>query len=148
MQCPAVRLAGMKRRRRQLDGRASLAVLALLLSACTFIGHEKVAGWPALEIAEHYVPEVQMRERCVKYVAFGMSPQACAEFDFARNRCDLWFSADFPPTPAMVEHERLHCQGYDHVGMNTLSEFLARYRASAEGLASAGATAQNSGSGP
>jgi hypothetical protein len=117
----------MKRRRPQLGGRASLALLAVLLSACTVIGHEQVPGWPALEVVEHYVPEAQMRERCVKYVAFGMSPQACAEFDFARKRCDLWFSADFPPTRAMVEHERLHCRGFDHIGMGTMAGILARY---------------------
>jgi hypothetical protein len=117
----------MKSRRQQIGGQAS-AVLLALLTACTFIGHEKVADWPALEIVEHYVPEAQMRERCVKYVAFGMSPQACAEFSFERNRCDLWFSSDFPPTPAMVAHERLHCQGFDHAGMNTMADILARYR--------------------
>ena len=128
----------MIRRRAQLGGRASLVLLALVTSACTVIGHERVADWPALEIVEHYVPEAQMRERCVKYVAFGMSPQACAEFNFARNRCDLWFSADFPPTRAMVDHERLHCRGYDHVGMGTMAGILARYRGTDS--ASTGAT--------
>ena len=121
-------MAAMKRRRLQLGGHASVVLLAMVLTACTIVGHEQVAGWPRLEIVEHYVPEAQMRERCVKYVAFGMSPQACAEFSFDRNRCDLWFSADFPPTPAMVKHERLHCQGYDHAGMNTMADILARYR--------------------
>lgn len=134
------------KRRQQFGGRASLALLAVVLSACTVIGHEKVAGWPAMQVVEHYVPTHEMRERCSKYVAFGMSPEACAEFNLVTNRCDLWFSADFPPPKRIVEHERLHCEGYDHIGMNTLAEFLARYRASADGLASAGAT--NSGSGP
>jgi hypothetical protein len=128
----------MKRRRQQLGGRVSLVLLALLLTACTIIGHEKVADWPALEVYEHYVPEAQMRERCSKYVAFGMSPQACAEFDFARSRCDLWFSSDFPPTRGMVEHERLHCRGYDHIGMGTMAGILARHRGADS--ASAGGT--------
>jgi hypothetical protein len=118
----------MKRRRPQLGGSASMVLLALVLTACTIVGHEQVAGWPQLEIVEHYVPEAEMRERCVKYVGWGMSPQACAEFDFARRRCDLWFSADFPPPRSMVEHEHLHCQGYDHLGMRTMADMLARYR--------------------
>jgi hypothetical protein len=126
-------MARMKRRRPQLGGQASLVLLAMVLSACTVIGHEKVAGWPALEIAEHYVPHPEMRERCAKYVGFGMSPEACAEFDLAARRCNLWFSADFPPNAWIVEHERLHCQGYDHVGAGTLKEILAR----SSGLAAA-----------
>jgi hypothetical protein len=113
-------------------------LLALMLQACTIVGHQQVQGWPQLAVVEHYVPELQLRERCVKYVAFGMSPQACAEFDFAARRCDLWFSADFPPTQSMVEHERLHCQGYDHVGMSTMQDILARYRG--EDSASTGST--------
>ena len=71
------------------------------------------------------------------HVGFGMSPDACAEFDFVRKRCDLWFSADFPPSQAMVEHERLHCQGYDHLGMRTMAGILERYQGQS---ASAGAS--------
>jgi hypothetical protein len=116
------------RRRQQLGGRASLVLMAMVLTACTIVGHQRVAGWPELAVVEHHVPEAEMRSRCAKYVAFGMSPQACAEFNFALRRCDIWFSADFPPTRSMVEHERLHCQGYDHLGMSTMAELLARHR--------------------
>ena len=115
---------------------AVFVLLALALQGCTIVGHERVAGWPQLAVYEHYVPEAELRNRCAQYVAFGMSPQACAEFDFSRLRCDLWFSADFPPTRSMIEHERLHCQGYDHVGMRTMEGILARYY----GSASTGAT--------
>lgn len=110
----------------------------MLLTACTIVGHQRVAGWPELAVIEHYVPETELRERCSKYVGFGMSAQACAEFDFVSRRCDLWFSADFRPSPSMIEHERLHCQGYDHIGMNTMADMLARYRG--DDSASAGAT--------
>lgn len=113
-------------------------LLALALSACTLVGHEKVAGWPRLQVFEHSVPHAEMRERCGKYVGFAMSPEACAEFTFDARRCDIWYSADFPPTRAMIEHERLHCQGYDHIGARTMAEMLARYRG--EDSASAGGT--------
>ncbi len=126
------------RRRQQLGGAANLVFLALVLSACTVVGHEKVQGWPKMEIVSHYVPNDELNERCARYVGFGMLPEACAEFDFKANRCDIWFSADFLPTASMVEHERLHCQGYDHIGQSTMAEMLARYRG--EDYASAGAT--------
>jgi hypothetical protein len=117
---------------------AVFLLLALGFQGCTIVGHERVAGWPQLAVYEHYVPEAQLRDRCSQYVGFGMSPQACAEFDFSRSRCDLWFSAEFPPTRSMIEHERLHCQGYDHVGMRTMEGLLARYYGA--GSASTGAT--------
>jgi hypothetical protein len=69
-----------------------------------------------------------MRERCEKYVGFGMSPLACAEFNLPAKRCDIWFSADFPPTREIVRHERMHCAGYDHAGETTMQRILTRYR--------------------
>ena len=104
-------------------------LLFLFLGACTTIGHEKVEGWPKLTVVEHYVPHHVMRDRCVKYAPWGMSPEACAEFNLAELRCDLWFSADFPPPQAFIEHERLHCAGYDHVGESNMRNFLANWNA-------------------
>src|ERR1041384_6878369 len=96
---------------------AALAVLfPLFLGACTTIGHEKVEGWPELKVVEHYVPHHVMRDRCAKYTSWGSFPEACAEFNLAELRCDLWFSADFPPPKGFIEHERMHCAGYDHTG--------------------------------
>lgn len=105
------------------------------------IGHEKVAGWPQLEIVENYVPNAEMRDRCVKYTGFGMSPIACAEFDFSNRKCYIWFSADFPPSRNVVEHERLHCGGYDHPGETTMAQILRRhYAVIPERSAAAGGT--------
>jgi hypothetical protein len=129
------------KRRQQKGGPAASILLAVLLSACTIVGHEKVAGWPALQMVEHYVPHSEMRERCVQYTGFGMSPEACAEFDLVRRRCDIWYSADFPPGPEIIEHERLHCQGYDHIGGTTLAQILREFSASAQAEASASAGA-------
>jgi hypothetical protein len=108
---------------------ALLFPLFLSLGACTSIGHEKVEGWPQLTVVEHYVPHHVMRDRCVKYTSFGTSPEACAEFNLSEARCDLWFSADFPPPKAFIEHERMHCAGYDHVGENNMRALLARWNA-------------------
>jgi len=119
---------------------AAVAILFLLfLNGCTMIGHRKVEGWPQLAIHEHYVPHAQMRDRCVKYAPWGTSPEACAEFNLAERRCDLWFSADFPPPAFFVKHERMHCDGYDHEGETNMHDFLAAYRASQQRTASAAA---------
>ena len=108
---------------------AMLLLLAASLSACTIVSHERVADWPQLQVVEHSVPEAEMRDRCGKYVAFGFSPLACAEFHFEARRCDVWYSADFPPSRAVIEHERLHCAGHDHIGGGTMHELLQEYRA-------------------
>jgi hypothetical protein len=118
--------------------RRSLALLAALLGGCTTIAHEKVEGWPQLRIVEHYVPHAQMRDRCARYVGFGMSPEACAEFDLAAGTCHIWFSADFPPQRFIVQHERLHCAGYDHVGSTGMQRYLRLHLASRRAYLSVG----------
>lgn len=128
-------------RTRQLALGASVVLLALGLSACTIVGHQQVQGWPRMEIVANYVPNAELLERCSRYVGFGMLAEACAEFDFKANRCDMWFSAEFPPPAWVVEHEKMHCQGYDHIGQGTMAGMLARFRSeSGADYASAGAT--------
>ena len=117
------------------------ALAAALLIGCSVIGESRVAGWPRLEIVEHHVPHREMRDRCARYVAAAMSPEACAEYDFAGGRCHIWYSADFPPPRYVVFHERRHCLGYEHAGESEMSRLLARYRAQAPvGSASAGSS--------
>lgn len=104
------------------------------------MGHERVDGWPALEIVEHRVPHAEMRDRCSRYVAFGMQPEACAEFDLVQRKCHVWLSADLPPQRFIVEHERLHCAGYDHVGSTAMQQYLRYYLATNPSSAAAGAS--------
>lgn len=112
-------------RRRQRSPAAPLSLIAtLLVGACTIISHERVAGWPQLQVREHHVPHAAMRDRCARYVGFGMASDACAEFNLAAGTCDIWLSADFPPSESMKEHERLHCAGHDHLGGTTLKRLL------------------------
>ena len=120
--------------------RLFIILLAAASAACTTVGHEKVEGWPELTIVEHRVSAGEMYDRCKKYVAFGMLPMACAEFNLATKRCDIWLMEGFAPR-SVVEHERLHCQGHDHVGETAMRDFLTRYRAATAGVAAAaGAT--------
>ena len=116
--------------------KAFLAAL-VLAGGCSVIGHERVEGWPELEIVEHRVPADEMAERCRKYAGFGGLPLACAEFNLAARRCDIWLSKSFAPQ-SLVEHERLHCAGYDHVGSTNMQRYLAHHRAAGGAAASAG----------
>ena len=116
----------MRTPRRQRS--AASLVLVAGLSACTIVGHQRVEGWPELKVVEHYVSHPEMRDRCVKYTAFGMSPEACAEFDFINRTCHIWYSADFPPTQWIIDHERLHCEGYDHIGSTSMRAMVARFK--------------------
>lgn len=100
----------------------------VLSLGCASMGDEKVEGWPNLEIVEHYVAHHEMRNRCRMYVGFGQAPEACAEFSFSAARCDIWFSADFPPASFVVAHERQHCLGFDHVGSTSMKAMLALHR--------------------
>lgn len=99
-----------------------------LLAGCAAMGHQKVDGWPALEIVEHRVANNVMRDRCARYVGALASPEACAEFNFAAGRCDIWLSADFPPSVHVVEHEREHCFGKDHIGSDSMKAMLQQHR--------------------
>lgn len=74
------------------------------------------------------MPQQVMRDKCSKHVGFGMSPLACAEINLYAGTCDIWFSADFPPGDSIIEHERLHCQGYDHIGGNLLKRAHAEWQ--------------------
>lgn len=117
------------KRRHPVRGSISSALLCALLAACTVIGTERVQGWPQMQVIEHYVPHARMRDKCAQYVGFGESPMACAEFDFAAKRCDIWYSADFPPQDFIKDHERKHCLGYEHAGEHEMAAMLRNYLA-------------------
>jgi hypothetical protein len=120
-----------------------LIFFLVFLSGCTVVGHERVEGWPALEIVEHHVPHHVMRNRCAPYAPPLMNVEACAQFDFAARKCHIWFSADFPPPQAFVDHERLHCQGYDHVGEAVMAQMWSRYLSVQQAGLNASAGASN-----
>ena len=120
--------------------RILFVLLAALLSACTTIEHQRVEGWPKLEIVEHYVPHREMQDRCVRYVGFGMAPEACAEFDLAARKCHIWYSSGSRPMGFIRRHERLHCAGYDHIGSTGMQRFLDQYTARQAASAAAGSS--------
>lgn len=82
----------------------------LLLAGCTTINHSyKDPLWPDnMLVVEHVVSQEEMRTVCTKYVSM---PLACAEWNFVTRECHIWLDKDYMPD-WVVEHERLHCQGY------------------------------------
>ena len=109
-------------------GNRALTPIFVFLASCAVIDHQRVEGWPELQIVENRVPAEEMVSRCQKYTGAASLPLACAEFNLNARRCDIWLSESFAPR-AIVEHERLHCAGYDHVGSTNMQRFLATYRA-------------------
>lgn len=91
-----------------------LAALLLLAAACTPMTTPPPQDWPALVVTEHYVSNKDMRDHCAKYAPFFMSPEACAEWNLIEHTCDIYYSADFPPSSYVIAHEQAHCAGYSH----------------------------------
>ena len=105
------------------------AAALLLVAGCSSIDvNNRVDGWPELRVIEHRVSHQEMRARCDKYVAWGMIPAACSEFNLSAGVCHIWLDEGFAPA-FIVEHERLHCTGHDHVGSSHMADMFARWKA-------------------
>lgn len=103
-----------------------MAVLLLLAGCATTIAEGSAApDWPRLKVVRHVVSGIEVIKRCYKYVPTGTKliggvPQACAEVNFYRMRCDIWLTDD--SSPDVIEHEELHCLGFEHPGEKTLTK--------------------------
>jgi hypothetical protein len=107
---------------------AVLAGVSLSLAGCSIIDpHQRVPGWPDLKVVEHHVSQEEMRDRCARFMPFYMSPEGCTLFHFDRAEAHIYVSKDFP-SALVLEHERLHAAGYDHIGSDGMKRMLARWR--------------------
>jgi hypothetical protein len=106
-----------------------LLAAGALLSGCAVIdSHKRVEGWPELKVVEHHVSTEEMRERCIKYVGPLTSPEGCTLFYLDRGEAHIYVSKDFP-SAFVLEHERLHAAGYDHIGSDGMQQMVERWRA-------------------
>lgn len=78
-----------------------------------------------LKVIEHYVPQEEMKDRCM---TSAWNAIACTEIIFERGEANIWFSNDPMPGKAIIEHERLHTRGYDHIGEATLHDKWKDYK--------------------
>jgi hypothetical protein len=106
-----------------------LAVLAAL-TGCTVIDrHERVPGWPELKVIERHVSHQEMRDRCSKYAPPLSAPEGCTLFYLDQGEAHIYVSKEFP-LPSVLEHERLHAAGYDHIGSSGMRRMLVAWKAS------------------
>ena len=105
-----------------------LAALLAALGGCAVIDkHERVPGWPELKIVEHYVPAAEMRTRCTPYAPPLSLPFGCTLFYLNEGEAHIYVSKEYP-APWVLEHERLHAAGYDHVGSTSMLRMLETWR--------------------
>ena len=114
-----------------------LILLALTgLSAChTMIDeHSRIADWPDLQVRDNVVSFAEVVRRCGKYTSIvSWPPVACAEIHFDTRICNIWRMED--ADSFVMEHERAHCNGYQHPGDDTLAQAWKAYQQQAAGAA-------------
>jgi hypothetical protein len=99
------------------------------LAGCSVMNeHVKVPGWPELKIIEHHVSHAEMRDRCQVAVSKLASPEGCTYFHLDQGEAHIYVSKDFP-SPAVLRHERLHAEGYDHIGSRNMLRVLEKWQA-------------------
>jgi hypothetical protein len=103
--------------------------VCIAFSGCAVINeHERVPGWPDLKVVEHHVAHEEMRERCAPFMPAYMSPEGCTIFQLDVGEAHIYVSKDFP-NRLVLEHERLHAAGYDHIGSDHMQRILGRWKA-------------------
>lgn len=106
--------------------------LALTLSGCSLIDTHRAppADWPALAVTEHHVSFSAMYRACAPYAGFGALPVGCSVIFFERGTCEIFApDLDAETLALLIEHERAHCAGHDHIGASTLAEGWQAYKA-------------------
>lgn len=78
-----------------------------------------------MAVVEEKVSFDEVQEQCRRFVGWGQWPMACAVFYFQSARCHIFYAFDWA-----LEHERMHCLGYDHPGDTSMREALQRFKAS------------------
>ncbi len=105
------------------------AVGLMCLSGCAAVDtHQRVADWPELKVVEHHVSNREMRDHCAPFVGPLESPLGCTVFYFDALEAHIYVSREFP-SDFVLEHERLHASGYDHIGSVALQTMLKDWRA-------------------
>ena len=112
-----------------------LWALLVLLVLPSMVGSTKVEGWPELHVVEHVAPTVrEVGDACAGEARPGCTVMACAIFDFGAGECHVWVTDETPTHLALREHERRHCEGYDHwwtppgCGGRSMAELLREWR--------------------
>lgn len=104
------------------------SVMAFAPGCAVFVGSiidpEGIKDWPTMKVEEHYVSTEDMVAKCTKHLGpdSGVRPLACAEFYFDHKKCHIWYSNNPRPSQWIIDHERAHCRGHDHIGSNQMKK--------------------------
>lgn len=104
-----------------------LLTMVVMLAGCmTTIdtGRGPPPDWPELEIVVMRVSEATARYYCP--AGFMQTVYACTIPSFADGRCLIYLASD---SPSILEHEKLHCKGYDHRGESAARDSWAKWKA-------------------
>jgi len=101
---------------------ATVAISALLLiSGCMSMPDVKVVGVDNLKVTEHIVSSQEVTKICGKKLGIPILMRwmikiwGCAEIELDTWTCDIYYSEEnLEDQTDLLEHERLHCQGYWH----------------------------------
>jgi hypothetical protein len=105
-----------------------LLLLSAGLAGCTVMDqHTRVPGWPELKVIEHHVANAEMRDRCSRYAPPLSLTMGCTVFYLDHSEAHIYVSKDFP-SQWVLEHERLHAAGYDHVGSKSMQRLLENWK--------------------
>jgi len=118
----------MNRRSQQSKPTFIALLLVLFMGACTIVNEHRAppADWPNLEVSITEGGFWETQERCDRNVAVVVligPALGCAYVNFDEMKCRiyLWLNA-------VLEHELLHCKGYDHIGSTDLADYWEQWK--------------------
>jgi len=125
----------MNRRQQQSKPVFIALLLVMALGACTAINvHQKPpSDWPKLNVSIHKVGFRELQKICGGSYAIGLLTQymGCAWIYFEKGTCEVYYAADDKDSAThVIEHEVMHCEGYDHIGSSALADGWGEWKAS------------------
>ncbi len=118
----------MNRRSQQSKPVFIALLLILALGACTLINEHKLPpkDWPNLEVTVYETGFSETQEKCGWSVlgAVLVGPiLGCAYINFDKMKCDIYLWVN-----SVLDHELLHCKGYDHIGSSRLADYWEQWK--------------------
>lgn len=118
----------LNRKSQRSRGSIFVYLALVLLSACTVVNEHKAPppDWPKLEVTVTEGGFWETQERCDRnpLVVVLIGPAlGCAWINFDEMRCRIYLWVN-----SVLEHELLHCQGYDHYGSSQLADYWEEWK--------------------
>lgn len=120
----------MNRRRQQSKPTFIALLLVMALGACTVINEHRAppSDFPELKITVNELGFWETQEKCdwSPALVILIGPRlGCAKYDFQKMTCDIYLWVN-----SILEHELLHCKGYDHIGSSQIRDHWNEWKQS------------------